>query len=109
MEDWVKARVEEIPSSEGAAKPSFMLFGWDLYVIAFVAIGGAILLFGLYWIFFSGLPMPIYCGTGRTSGSHICGWMDRSGRASSAAWADRPGSLHRPAQAGAYRTLDRPA
>jgi len=48
MEDWVKERVDEIPSSERTAKPPFTIFGWDLYVIGFVAIVGVIVLFGLY-------------------------------------------------------------
>ena len=100
MEDWVKERAAEIPSSEEPSKPPLTLFGWDLYVIAFVAIGGAILLVGFYWIFFSGLPMPRYCGGGRTSGSSICGWIDRSGRETSAPWTDPPKNV---------RALDRPA
>ncbi len=106
MEDWIKERVEEIPSSERPTKPPFTIFGWDLYIVAFLAIAGGVILLGIYWIFFSGWPMPIYCGGGRTSGSHICGWMARSGREAPAPWAARPSSLHSPAQGGGDRTLD---
>jgi hypothetical protein len=89
MEDWVKERAEETPSSEETTKPPFTLFGWDLYVIAFAALGGALVLFGFYWIFFSTLPMPEFCRAGFRNAS-ICGWIDRSGRETSAPWTQRP-------------------
>lgn len=99
MEDSVEQRSAQIPSNESATKPPFTILGWDLYLTAFVAIAGAIVLFGIYWIFFSSLPMPTFCGAGYRNAS-ICGWVDRSGRQTPAPWVDRPksvGALDRPA------------
>lgn len=52
------------------------LFGWDIYIVAFVAIGGACVLGAIWYIFFTRLPMPRYCGTGK-AGGHICGYISR--------------------------------
>ena len=51
------------------------LFGWDIYIVVFVAIGGAMVLLAIVWIFFTNWPMPRICGGAKTS--HICGWISR--------------------------------
>jgi hypothetical protein len=56
---------------------SFTLFGWDIYIIAFAVIGGTCVLAAIWYIFFTSLPMPRYCGGGRSSGSRICGYISR--------------------------------
>jgi hypothetical protein len=81
------------PSTRGRA---ITLFGWDLYIVAFFGIGAAFVLIAIYWIFFSALPIPKFCHAGYRNSS-ICGWIDRSGRVTSAPWPDRPSGVRRPA------------
>ena len=65
------------------------VFGWDLYIVAFFGIGATVVLIGIYWIFFSSVPIPRICNAGRRNSS-VCGWIDHSGRDTSIPWADRP-------------------
>jgi hypothetical protein len=62
--------------SKGAdrARP-FTLFGLDIYLVSFLAIGGAFILVAVVWIFFTRLPMPQSCGG--LHSSHFCGWISR--------------------------------
>ena len=85
MEEWRKQRVDEIPSSEGRASPAVTIFGWDIYLIAFVGIVGSVVLGAVVWVFFTDLPIPQECGSGRYHSS-ICGWVDRSGHPGSIPW-----------------------
>jgi hypothetical protein len=59
-----------------APNPPITLWGWDIYIVAFAAIGGAFVCLGIFWLFFTHWPIPRYCGTRRTS--YICGWVQRS-------------------------------
>jgi hypothetical protein len=53
------------------------IFGMDIYLVSFLAVGGLAVLFGIYVLFFTRLPLPAYCGRGRTGGSYVCGWIYR--------------------------------
>jgi|HubBroStandDraft_5_1064220.scaffolds.fasta_scaffold49871_3 hypothetical protein len=56
-------------------KASLMIFGMDLPLLAFVAIGGGFVLFGVFWLFFTQWPLPRYCGLSRAT--RVCGWIQR--------------------------------
>jgi hypothetical protein len=71
------------------------LFGWDLYFVAFFGIGATFVLLGIYWIFFSSVPIPKICNAGRRN-SAVCGWVDHSGRETSIPWDDSPKGVRNP-------------
>jgi hypothetical protein len=51
------------------------LWGWD---VSFLAFAGLLLFFvgaALFWMFFSSLPMPQFCGGSRYN--KVCGWISR--------------------------------
>jgi hypothetical protein len=51
------------------------VLGMDIYLVAFLFIGGCAVLFAIYVLFFSRLPLPRYCGGGK--GGYHCGWIYR--------------------------------
>jgi hypothetical protein len=53
----------------------FTLFGLDLPLLAFIAIGGGFILLAIYWLFFTSLPLPRYCGASRHA--MPCGFISR--------------------------------
>ena len=55
----------------------FNLFGLDVYLLFFVIVGASFVVFALYYIFFTDLPIPRYCG-GRSSGGNVCGYISRT-------------------------------
>jgi hypothetical protein len=83
------------PQRAARAKRQITLWGWDLYIVAFFGIGATFVLIGIYWIFFSSLPIPKFCRASYRNSS-ICGWIDHSGRETSMPWADRPSGVRRP-------------
>jgi hypothetical protein len=62
--------------AEEGERPPFMILGMDVPLLAFVVIGGGVVLFGAFWLFFTQWPLPRYCG-GRRSANH-CGWIQRA-------------------------------
>jgi hypothetical protein len=63
----------------------FSLFGLDIYMLAFIAIGGSFVAVGIFLLFFSNGPLPRYCGSGLHSTPVVCGWISRDPPATNSA------------------------
>ena len=67
-------------TEEGDGAPGekpFSLFGVDVYLLGFIAVGGGFVLFAVFLLFFTRSPIPVYCGSGRHSTPVVCGWISR--------------------------------
>jgi hypothetical protein len=75
------------------------VFGLDLYLVGFIAVGGGLVLLGVYWLFFTRLPIPVYCRS-YTRYVQACGSVSRDpAPAKPEGPAKPPGSPQRPVAA----------